>query len=487
MNPAQVCIGSQALGAIEIDRTTVIAPERAPWVLGVKKQLLRDSSQVVATSDRHAVTARQAALLFLTELSSHCLKANALPAKRGCLGGFLAKGDKPLIKHLTLTTPVECHEPYRIELQRMAQTIGAQRLSLLDEPVAAALGYGVDVTGESVLMVFDFGGGTLHSAVVKTMPAPSDSVVNRKSSLLAARGEIDFGGRTVDGWLMDYIRPRLPRGAQSEDWLRRHAEGIKIMLSPEDAPPHYTDTTPTGESITIQRDEFRQLLVDKGLYQHIDNLLNDLFDELRRRHGIGPESIQSVLPVGGSTLLPKVRKNLLDQFGANRVWYDSPFDAVAKGGAIYGAGASVDQIVHHDYAVRLFDDKNNRPEYEMLVPRGTNFPTQDAVATRYYSVAKGQREFRLPICEVGYSGRRSVPWRPRAQALYWTPQSEGEQEAIVCLNAGDVIRLASPGSGSEARLRIDFWLDEQRHLIASIYDLAKKSQLRDKERVVQLR
>ncbi len=485
--PDQVVIGSRALSAIEADRTVVLAPERAPWALAVKKQLLWDSSKVVSTCDHRAITAREAALLFLTELMQECLKEEALRGKRGCLGGWMVRHNRPHISHLTLTTPVECHEPYRLELGRMGSRIGATKVSLLDEPVAAALGYGVDLTNEQVLMVFDFGGGTIQSAIVRTTPGTGHEQVGRRSSMLATRGEIDFGGRTVDGWLQDMLRPRLPRGAETEDWLRRNAELIKITLSAEDAPPSIRFAAPSGVQIEITRDEFLHLLEEKGMYKTIDSMLSDLFDDLYKRHGFGPEGIQAVLPVGGSTLLPKVRRNLLDMFGPSRVWYDSPFDAVAKGGAIFGAGAVVDQIVHHDYAVRLFDDKNNRPEYELLVPRGTSFPTAGAIATRYYSVAKAQREFRLPICEVGYSGRRSVPWRARAQANYWNPDTEHEQEAIVCLNAGDVIRMASPGTGNEARLRIEFWLDEQRHLVASIYDLSRKSYMREKERVVQLR
>ncbi|MEP0766018.1 MAG: Hsp70 family protein [Fimbriimonadia bacterium] len=486
-DPERVVIGSQALSAIEMDRTIVIAPERAPYALGVKKQLLWDSSQVVATCEAQPITARHTALLFLQALMQQCLKADALPVHRGCMGGWLAKKDRPLIVHLTLTTPVECHEPYRVELSRMASRVGARRLSLLDEPVAAALGYGVDISGEPVLLVVDFGGGTLNCAVVRVGPATTEEAANRRSQLLAARGEIDFGGRTVDGWVAEYLRPRLPRGAEAEDWLRRNAELIKITLSPEDAPEELTLSPPGASALIIGRDEFRTLLAEKGLYERVDRVLSDLFDDLYRRHGVGQEAVQAVLPVGGSTLLPKVRGRLVEQFGANRVWYDSPFDAVAKGGAVFGAGATVDQIVHHDYAIRLYDEKQARPEYELLVPRGTPFPSNGPVATRYYAVAKGQREFRLPICEVGYSGRRSVPWRPRAQAHYWNPQSDAEQEAIVALNPGDVIRMPSPGRGPEARLRIEFSIDEQRHLVATIYDLHRKTYLRENERVVQLR
>src|SRR6266571_8163486 len=65
------------------------------------------------------------------------------------------------ISDLTIPSPVGCYEPYRAELASLARQLGIRRFRSLDEPVAAALGYGVSVAREETLLVVDFGGGTL--------------------------------------------------------------------------------------------------------------------------------------------------------------------------------------------------------------------------------------------------------------------------------------------------------------------------------------
>ena len=213
-------------------------------------------------------------------------------------------------------------------------------------------------------------------------------------------------------------------------------------------------------------------------------------------NGTGPRSppvlveldIDAILLVGGSTLLPGVRELFEGLFGAQRVHYWEPFEAVVKGAAVFGAGFSVDQIIHHDYAVRVYSDSQQRPEYERLVKRNTGYPTPNGFETRYYAVTEGQQTFRLPICEVGYGGRLSLPWNKRMNGNeYWLPSGAEEGECVVTLNEGDALRLAPPGSGAQARLRIDFTIDADRFLCATIHDLLKQRDLKTEDRVVMLR
>jgi hypothetical protein len=148
----------------------------------------------------------------------------------------------------------------------------------------------------------------------------------------------------------------------------------------------------------------------------------------------------------------------------------------------------VDQIIHHDYAIRVFNEAEQRPEYEMLIKRGTPYPTQKGFQTRYYAVSPRQQFFSLPICEVGYAGRIALNWRRRSNGHdYWLPTEAEEAECVYTLNEGDSIRLAPPGQGSQARLRIDFFIDEERYLCATIYDLLRGREIRTGDRVSVLR
>lgn len=485
LSKTRACIGFQALSAREI-AGAVQAYGQKNWSDRVKPVLLRDGAGQVAEIDGEKVTARQAALLFIETLLAATLQH---------MGPTTVKGWRKLIRRLlrahpitqlTMTVPIECHEPYRRELGGMAARLGIRRFMILDEPVAAAMGYGVDLSQDRTILVLDFGGGTLNAAVVQTHAKAPHGLGNH-SSVLAGRGLIDFGGKVVDEWVFEELVKRLPSGRNFELLARSLAEEAKIYLSQDNVKAPFTIPISEGVCAELTRQEFETLLIEKGLYDRIDQVLEQTLDDLWLRHQIPSSGIEAVLPVGGSTLLPQVRQRLMERFGVHTVWWDSPFDAVVKGAAVFGAGALVDQIVHHDYAMRLYNEKANVSEYELLAPRGTRYPTTGSLASRYYTLGAGQTEFRLPIYEVGYSGRRSVPWLRRNEGLYWTPESEREDTGIICLNAGEIVRVSPPGDGKRPRLRIEFAIDEQRHLIVTITDLLAHRTIKKEERVVQLR
>ena len=57
--------------------------------------------------------------------------------------------------------PVSAFETYRAEVQRLLQGLGVARVRFVDEPVAAALGYGLSLSHERTVLVVDIGGGTI--------------------------------------------------------------------------------------------------------------------------------------------------------------------------------------------------------------------------------------------------------------------------------------------------------------------------------------
>ena len=110
------------------------------------------------------------------------------------------------------------------------------------------------------------------------------------------------------------------------------------------------------------------------------------------------------------------------------------------------------------------------------------------VVMRTGAVALRQQLFSLPVCEVGYAGRLSLGWKRRANGNdYWLPEGSEESECVVTLNEGDSLRLSPPGLGAQARLRIDFNIDDQRYLCATIHDLHRDKDIRTAERVIKLR
>lgn len=495
-DPQRAIIGRPALSAREFIQGADLQT-MGPLARSFKKTLARASQQAVAQIGTESISARQCATIFMRELllatgeyERHQVNPHRTTVQRlmRALRWWRKEGQ---VTDLTMTVPVEAYEPYRAELGQIARKLGVSHFRTLDEPVAAALGYGVDLTDEKHILVVDFGGGTLDIAIVRTHPPNSsggrEGMQQHRASLLAGRGDI-YGGETVDSWIADFGCERL-RAHQStlRPLLLAQAEAIKKDLSNKAS---VADSSyfllQGGGRIEITRQEFLDMLQERGLYKKLEVLTEATLDDCR--HEINDTQIDAVLLVGGSTLLPGVRELFERLFGAQRVHYWEPFEAVVKGAAVFGAGYSVDQIVHHDYALRVYNDGQQRPEYERLVRRGTSYPTPNPFETRYYAVTEGQQLFRLPICEVGYGGQMSLPWNKRINGNeYWIPSGSEEGECVVTLNEGDALRLTPAGQGQQARLRIDFTIDANRYLCATIHDLMKQRDLRTDERVVKLR
>jgi molecular chaperone DnaK len=122
---------------------------------------------------------------------------------------------------------------------RAAQLAGLEEAPLLQEPIAATIGYGIglDITDQRWL-VFDLGGGTLDIAVVSTREGRLNVLEHRGNNLL--------GGKDIDRLIVEHVllpaleenyelRASGPNGARSTllPRLRIKAEEAKIDLSTE--------------------------------------------------------------------------------------------------------------------------------------------------------------------------------------------------------------------------------------------------------------
>lgn len=69
------------------------------------------------------------------------------------------------LESLVLTVPVDSFESYRHWLMEICQSLAVKQIRILDEPTAAALGYGA--AERELLLVVDFGGGTVDFSLVR--------------------------------------------------------------------------------------------------------------------------------------------------------------------------------------------------------------------------------------------------------------------------------------------------------------------------------
>lgn len=453
-------VGQEALGRNFDGRSPAFAQS-------FKRHLANQPHKIMARVNGAEYSARDVARFFLREVLKR------LREERGVK-----------IQDLTIPSPVAYFEPYRAELRSIVSTLGIKRFRSLDEPVAAAIGYGVNVAREERLLVVDFGGGTLNLAVVKLGPETAET----GGAPVLAKHMIGLGGDDVDRWVLEHFVPAKQR--DFAEWQRDaiwEAMFVKERVSSEGSGEFRWG----GIQAKMTKAELGKILRERGLLEQLAYALADIRKQLGEQTGESAPSVDEVLLVGGSTLLPEVAAVVDDAFPDAVARYDPEFvfTSVALGSARYAGGVAVDDFVYHDYALAVQNEKTHTVEYELLVPRRTRYPTSRDYTIRYYADYPGMTDVRFSVCEVGRLGQDPVPWQKRSNgSYYWAPQTDEERGLVVELNPGDPpMPLRPVGTGTSPRLRVIYSVNSDRWLCTTVDDLQRKEALRNGEPVVRLR
>jgi molecular chaperone DnaK (HSP70) len=477
-------IGRQAL---ERNRASV-NPAFAP---GFKSALGTDATRPLARVGRRPVTARAVTQAFLREL--------LVEVKR-------ATGRR--VRDLVVAAPISAFETYRAEVQRILHGLGVRRVRFVDEPLAVALGYGLNLTRESVVLVVDIGGGTLHTELVRLTPK---GTLAGQAQVLAKRSR-PLGGNVVDSWVLRDVCARMgypvEEWADDEDsrfWRRLmlaeacrvkeavfFEENATFLLVPPGLMSRDGVPRPGSTLVSLTRRRLGELLEENGFYRGLEAC----FEEIFTGDGASADEIDSVLLVGGSTLLPGVFPLLERRFERRRLRAWQPFEAVAFGAACFAADRTgTFDFIFHDYAFVTHSPKTGQPEHNIIVPRGTRYPTPPDFWRRHVvpTCALGEPEtvFKLVICEVarGDGGERRFAW-DAAGDLQKVGGASGKQEIIVPLNQSSPTLgfLDPPHSPADHRPRLDvaFGVNADRWLVATVHDLLTQRELMREEPVVRL-
>lgn len=441
------------------------------------------------------------------------------------------------VEELVLTVPVQSFERYLKWLRDETAIIHGntpgqvQRVRVVDESTAAALGYGVRSPGELILVV-DFGGGTLDVSLVRMPIAEEGEGVVLEGARRAASGN-GFGGRTaaggrratggrgmvgspsggevearvvakagrvlggddVDHWLLDELLERS--GASRSEvgnayaQLKLACEAAKIRLSDHESAEVSVfdpDTFRTYRA-TFTRSQLEDLLDQHDFYSAVQQTVNKALRGARAR-GIFPEDIGAVLLIGGTSQIPSVQRLLRSQFGSERVCLHKPFEAVAHGALKLAVGMGLDDFLYHAYGVRHLSPLTGRHEWEEIIPAGTRYPLDAPLELILAASRDGQEVIELVIGEVEESagGVAEVMFGERAILMV---DGGIELRHVVALNDEDgsrtVAHLDPPGRAGEDRVEVVFDVDRNRTLRVTVTDMMTNRVLLHNAPVVELR
>lgn len=413
-------------------------------------------------------------------------------------------------EEVVLTVPIQSFEHYlkwlRTEIIRALWP--GRRLRIVDESTAAALGYDIRKPGELVV-VFDFGGGTLdislvrmpsigeHSSVVFDVDAQAPSAplnTDPAARVLAKAGRV-LGGDDIDHWLIEelLIQNGLKRSQIGPVYaqLKAAAEAAKIKLSSDEIAeisvfhPKLNRTY----NATFSRTQLEDILDRHEFYIGAQRTIDKTLRSARTR-GIQPEDIGAVLMIGGTSLIPSVGRIIRMFFGSERVFTHKPFEAVAHGALMLAAGTALDDFLYHSYGIRYLSSLTGQHEYEEIIPAGTRYPLEEPVERILTAAQHGQENIELVIGEVeeGTPGVTEVLFGDRVILMV---EGQTEVRQVIALNedgeARTLAHLDPPGIAGKDRICARFIVDHNRILRVTVIDLRTDKVLLEDAPVVELR
>ena len=406
---------------------------------------------------------------------------------------------KTAIESLVLTVPVDSFEAYRNWLTQVCTHLNAQQVRLLDEPTAAALGYGT--TQDDVLLVIDFGGGTVDFSLVqlnlgKDGKQPLGFILKWGEKLLGetssqkvktarvyGKAGANLGGGDIDDWLVDYFAKT--QGIEKSALTTRLAERLKVQLSWQEAAEevYFDETTLDTLELKLERDRFEEILRENQFFEQLDDLMTQVLQQ-GRRNGIETEEIQSVLLVGGTVQIPALQQWLEQYFDPSKIKCDRPFSAIASGALQLAQGFQLQDFLYHSYGVRYWNYRENKHSWHPIIKAGQPYPMTTPVELTLGASVENQPSIELIIGELGSenSGRTEVYFDGNRLV---TRTLEDSETSVIPLNedAKTIANLNPAGSPGRDRVKIQFWVDQQRSLRITVEDLLTQQVLL-KERVV---
>jgi len=247
-----------------------------------------------------------------------------------------AHGRKALISpRIIICVPYGLTQVERKAVRESALSAGAREVFLIEEPMAAAIGAGIDIREPQGHLVVDIGGGTTEIGVVSL-----GGLVLSKS--------IRVAGDKIDLAIINYIRRKYNLLVGE-----RVAEEIKISVGTAVELEENLTYTITGRdqvegllsSITLTSEDAREAMEEP--LKEIAEALRDVLEQMPPDLA-GDIVNHGVVLTGGGALIRQLDKYLSDIIRIPVYVADEPLLAVAK-----GTGKALEEI---DLLQELFDE-----------------------------------------------------------------------------------------------------------------------------------
>ena len=228
------------------------------------------------------------------------------------------------------------------------------------------------------------------------------------------------------------------------------------------------------------------VLAAAGFSQRIQETVERALENAAVKAGLRKADLTAVLTTGGTSLVPRVRRYLMETF-PGKVRAQNPFDALVRG-ACRGAVAP---ILQHDYAIESYDRELRAFEFQPLFRAGTEYPTPPpGVRLWAKGSCDGMSRIGIKVFEVSRMKRALATSLVEEDGTIREDSRVSSDYRTVCLNASNPTFIAADPPVDLARdarrFLCSFRVDASRRLLVSVLDTLQRRKLLADHPVVRL-
>src|SRR5215472_17348780 len=366
-----------------------------------------------------------------------------------------------------VTIPANSKGLARHATKLCAGVAGMQVLTLINEPTAAAICYGLNSQQDQTVLVYDFGGGTLDVTILRIHHGVFEEI--------SSKGIGKLGGDDLDLELAKVLAGRFHQktgydimNSPYKQQFMLAIEKAKIELSTEQTAVARKAALVPERQLSLEEE------IDRAEFEKIIMPLivksGTAIDEALKLRGMRPKDIDKVLLVGGTSKIPLVKRYVAEKLAGKE---PEPFDRVDPMTCVGQGAAIVSAILqgapgldNYAYSVKLEHSLCANPINERrqvyldpIIKRGSDIPC--SYTKKYYPVADPAERVVISVYEGDKYDNPESPENVKLAEIPWEftpPRRQRDGELEVTFEYGDdgilTVQIYDPHAGHKKRYPI---------------------------------